>query len=80
MGVSTQFAMSLEYDLEDSGCTNIKNCVLPKSILSHQPYPQVFEDKLGFVHNLSGLDLLFAYGPSSGDFLLKNSVQSKYQT
>lgn len=30
---------------------------------SFKPYPQVFEDKLGFLPNLSILDLLFCIGP-----------------
>lgn len=30
---------------------------------SFRPYPQVFEDKLGFLPNLSVLDLLFCIGP-----------------
>lgn len=79
MGIATQFAMNLEYNNIDSNCTDIRSCFLPKSSMMHHAYPQVFEDKLGFIHNLSGLDLLFAYGPASADYLNHNSVQSKYQ-
>lgn len=36
-------------------------------------YPQVFEDRLGFVANLSILDLLFCMGPQAKNLLLKYS-------
>lgn len=36
---------------------------------SGRPYPQVFEDRLGFESNLSVLDLLFNVGPASGSFI-----------
>ena len=42
-----------------------RNSILPKKnneAISFQKYPQVFEDKHGFVPNLSILDLLFCYG------------------
>ena len=32
-------------------------------------YPQVFEDRHGFIPNLSVLDLLFNEGPSARDYL-----------
>lgn len=33
------------------------------------PYPQVFQDKHGFLKNLSVLDLLFNEGPRTGEYL-----------
>ncbi len=38
--------------------------------LSTPQYPQVFEDKIGFLPNLSILDLLFCEGPNAVSFLL----------
>lgn len=40
-----------------------------------QPYPQVFEEKHGFLNNLSVLDLLFNEGPHSKDYLLKQKIE-----
>lgn len=34
-------------------------------------YPQVFEDRTGFIPHLSGLDLIFNLGPRAGQWLLK---------
>ena len=40
-----------------------------KSELKFPPYPQVFEDRFGFVPNLSILDLLFNLGPEALNYL-----------
>ena len=40
-----------------------------KSELKFPPYPQVFEDRFGFVPNLSILDLLFNLGPEALSYL-----------
>lgn len=39
------------------------------------PYPQVFEDRHGFIPNLSILDLLFCTGPESYSYLSTSFVQ-----
>lgn len=46
---------------------------LPDPHFQSTPYPQVFEEKNGFLPNLSILDLLFCTGPESG-LLLKKMV------
>ncbi|MFC7523354.1 WbqC family protein [Parapedobacter sp. GCM10030251] len=38
-------------------------------VASHKPYYQVFENKCGFLANLSVVDLLFNHGPQSKEFL-----------
>ncbi|MBL4905187.1 MAG: hypothetical protein JKZ00_04080, partial [Flavobacteriaceae bacterium] len=38
-----------------------------------RPYIQMFDDKHGFLSNLSILDLLFMEGPNAISFLQKNS-------
>jgi WbqC-like protein family len=48
-----------------------RNKIVPKNYLEFQTkkYPQVFEEKLGFLPNLSIIDLLFCCGKSAGQFL-----------
>jgi hypothetical protein len=48
-----------------------RNKINPKNYLEFQveKYPQVFEEKLGFLPNLSIIDLLFCCGKSAGQFL-----------
>jgi hypothetical protein len=48
-----------------------RNRVLPKNYAEFRPvkYRQVFEEKLGFMPNLSILDLLFNVGKQAGELL-----------
>ncbi len=41
----------------------------PDSSFNPRPYPQLFEDRLGFLPNLSALDLLMCMGPESSGYL-----------
>ena len=69
IGINTCLASTLQYD---SGCgelEDIRNLITPRSVLLHRNYHQVFESKLGFISNLSVLDLLFAKGPETINFL-----------
>lgn len=47
--------------------TFVKNEILPT--LENKPYPQIFMSKLGFVPELSSLDLIMNMGPQSPQFL-----------
>lgn len=38
-------------------------------------YHQIFMDRLGFLPNLSILDLLFSEGPGAGAWLSKHAIQ-----
>ncbi len=40
-----------------------------KGQVSTKPYYQVFEDRIGFQHDLSILDLVFSEGPGAGEWL-----------
>ncbi|MEL6391995.1 MAG: WbqC family protein [Bacteroidota bacterium] len=42
--------------------------------IHHSPYPQVFEDRHGFLSDLSILDLLFCLGPSGSIHLRKSNA------
>lgn len=59
--------------------TDLRNCILPKNFQENcgnqsLHYAQVFEDRLGFLPNLSILDLLFCQGPNAA-FLLNGIVE-----
>ncbi len=60
-------------------CLNAREAIHPKPgramadpYFDPQPYSQVFDDKFGFVPNLSIIDLLFNCGPASYEILLKS--------
>lgn len=65
---TSNFARSLPADWLD-----LRGCIHPKATtgtsscppFAAPPYPQVFQDKHGFIANLSILDLLFCMGPES---------------
>jgi len=60
---------------------NLREAISPKNKTQHDPqftplpYTQVFEEKFGFIPNLSILDLLFNEGPNAYTFLIKNMKQ-----
>lgn len=67
--ISYSFALDFEKgysDLED-----YRNAIHPKISSSYQtkPYFQVFEDRNGFMPNLSVVDLLFNQGPQSINYI-----------
>ena len=54
---------------------DMRNQFLPKNYQNQPPgfsYTQVFEDRIGFIANLSILDLLFCYGPAAKSLLIDN--------
>ena len=57
-----------DYSLNHSGIKDYRNIITPKlntKSYNFKTYPQVFEDRHGFIPNLSILDLLFCMGPES---------------
>ncbi len=51
-------------------CEDLRNAFSPRhSIPKQRSYPQVFENKFGFIPDLSIADLLFSQGPEATDFL-----------
>lgn len=64
---------------------DFRHQLLPKNYNTYQdphyfpiPYPQVFEDRQGFVPNLSILDLLFCTGPEAPSFLMQCIRAGRY--
>ena len=61
---------------QSDGVRDLRNRVLPKNYMEWETvkYRQVFEERTGFLPNLSILDLLFNCGPRSNE-LLSNSFE-----
>lgn len=76
------FSEAFIKNYNDLSIKDLRNCIQPKnynladtdSDFKIIGYPQVFEDRLGFVSNLSILDLLFCVGPES-KFYLNQSIK-----
>lgn len=74
-----EFDTTTEYfhNIEDPQVSDFRYLVNGKKDLSvFENYPQVFDDKFGFLNNLSVLDLLFNEGKFAMDYL-KNQVLIK---
>ena len=66
----------------DSSTLDFRNQILPKNYQNQVdpnfkivPYPQLFTDRLGFLPNLSILDLLFCTGPESLIYLDRSFIK-----
>ncbi|MGB0840365.1 MAG: WbqC family protein [Chitinophagales bacterium] len=77
--VNIGYTDSFQKKYNDTAFTDYRSAILPKlehcrqdDLFTHPKYTQVFEDKIGFIPNLSILDLLFAEGPRSLDILQKS--------
>jgi hypothetical protein len=59
------------YEAEYSALTDMRDAISPKkeSGIAQKPYFQVFEERYGFIKNLSIVDLLFNQGPQAGGYL-----------
>jgi hypothetical protein len=68
------FTLSEEYSIDSpNDYRKLSNSKSSDSYV-YSPYTQIFDDKHGFIKNLSVLDLLFMEGPNSISFLEKLSV------
>ena len=71
--VTIDFTESWQKDYPADQFIDMRNRVLPKNFTSFAGdcpvYQQVFEDRLGFIPNLSIIDLLFCEGPNAVNLL-----------
>jgi len=60
----------------DSDLKDFRSLAVARKELNYdlKPYTQVFENKHGFISNLSILDLLFMEGPSTEIYLKNNCI------
>lgn len=74
LGAKFNVAKTIEYFHDANGLTDFRPLTNGKKDTSvFEPYTQVFEEKHGFINNLSILDLLFNEGRYAMDYL-KNQV------
>jgi WbqC-like protein family len=69
------YSFTTEYVATPINTIDLRKAITPKSAHTHTqlsttPYFQVFENKHGFIPNLSILDLLFSQGTRAKDFLI----------
>ena len=69
--INIPYQYTASYEKHYEGKDDFRTAILPKIQSSFQtkPYFQVFDDRNGFIPNLSIVDLLFNQGPKSGQFL-----------
>lgn len=63
-------------DIPEAGISDARNRILPKNYTEGEApvqYTQVFEDRIGFMPNMSILDLLFCAGPGGINLLKSNT-------
>jgi hypothetical protein len=75
LGISIPFEKTTEYFHEVTDKTDFRYLVNGKKDTTQiEPYTQVFDDKNGFINNLSILDLLFNEGRYAVDYLKQHSL------
>ena len=75
LGISIPFEKTTEYFHQVTDKTDFRYLVNGKKDKTQiEPYTQVFDDKHGFLNNLSILDLLFNEGRYAVDYLKQHSL------
>lgn len=74
LGIDSHIEQTTSYEKNPYDTLDLRNAFLPKkpSQSTFEPYTQVFEDKCGFIPNMSILDLLFCIGGREALSYLKN--------
>jgi hypothetical protein len=69
--IKSSISYTESYEEAYQGLTDLRNTISPKkeNNFEQKPYFQVFEDRHGFIKNLSIVDLLFNQGPQSLSYL-----------
>ena len=71
MKIKFELKYTESYEAEYLNLADYRNTISPKheTAIEQKPYFQVFEDRKGFIKNLSIVDLLFNQGPHSVNYL-----------
>lgn len=71
-GIKKEVNYTTDFQKSPLNTVDLRNKISPKnkiSSINFEPYHQVFENKSGFIPNLSIIDLLFNEGPNTKDLL-----------
>jgi len=75
LGIQLPFEKTDEYHKQVTDLTDLRPLIDGKKDTNQfEPYTQVFEEKYGFINNLSILDLLFNEGRYGIDYLKKQAI------
>ncbi|AND63146.1 hypothetical protein AX766_01255 [Flavobacterium covae] len=75
LGLHFNYDKTTEYFKETTNFTDLRSLANGKKDLTQlTPYTQVFDEKHGFINNLSVLDLLFNEGRYAKDYLLNQNI------
>jgi len=77
-GIEASISFNRSYEREPAGQLDLRHLTTRKHSKDQKTplYPQVFQERYGFIPNLSILDLLFNLGPDTKDYLKKVSVRT----
>lgn len=77
LGITLEYDKTKTYSLPSGSETDFRELVSSKrvSCITPKAYPQVFEEKCGFLPNLSILDLLFNEGTNALTYLQETEIQ-----
>lgn len=64
-----KYKKTAEFMKEPVGMKDRRDLINAKTKQELEPYPQVFQEKKGFLHNLSILDLMFNEGPNTLNYI-----------
>ena len=77
-GIKKEILFTSDYEKEPKDKLDLRNVISPKSkfkLTKQKRYFQVFEEKHGFIPNLSIIDLLFNEGPNTTNYLKSISLK-----
>lgn len=71
LSLDFNYSKTEKFNESPKDCIDLRHLIIAKrqNPTNQKPYQQVFEDKHGFLQNLSILDLLFNEGPQAIDYL-----------
>ena len=83
LGITMPPAITWDFEACSENCRDFRNSIHPKPRLMRSdtsfvpvPYQQVFQERYGFIPNLSSIDLLFNEGPLAVEILSRTVIHA----